>query len=98
MTSASSTAIMANHVQMAVLTLKKEIAIESKKMAGVVNPRIKKNRIVAGSWGSSSSLPFALAMNPSRLVAINTDALMLNCGFLQYTCFAEVERIDAKAS
>ena len=58
MTSASSTAIMANHVQMAVLTLKKEIAIESKKMAGVVNPRIKKNRIVAGSWGSSSSLSF----------------------------------------
>lgn len=47
---------MANYGQMAALTLKKEIAIESKKMAGIATPRIKKNRTVAGSWGSYSSL------------------------------------------
>jgi hypothetical protein len=33
--------IMTNHVQMAALTLKKEMTIESKKMAGMVRPRIK---------------------------------------------------------
>ena len=42
---------MANHVQMAALTPKKEMAIESKKMAGIVIPRTKKKRTVAVSWG-----------------------------------------------
>jgi hypothetical protein len=34
----ASTASMTNHVQMAVPKLKKEMPIESKKMAGIVNP------------------------------------------------------------
>jgi hypothetical protein len=33
-----STAVMMNHVQMAAPKLKKEMPIESKKMAGIVNP------------------------------------------------------------
>jgi protoporphyrinogen oxidase len=59
MTSAS-TAIMANHVEMVALTLKKEMAIESKKMAGIVIPRTKKNRMMAVSWiAVKRSLPTA---------------------------------------
>ena len=46
---------MTNHVQMATLTLKKEIPMESKKMVGIVRPRIRKKRTVAGSCGPSSS-------------------------------------------
>jgi hypothetical protein len=52
------TATMMNHVQMAALTLKKETTIESRKMAGMVRPRIRKKRTVAGSYGSSSERSF----------------------------------------
>jgi hypothetical protein len=51
----ASTAIMTSHVQMAALTLKKEMPIESKKIAGIVKPLIRKKRTVAGFWASSSS-------------------------------------------
>jgi hypothetical protein len=42
----ASTASMTNHDQMAALTLKKEMPIESKKMVGIVKPRIRNQRIV----------------------------------------------------
>ena len=45
----ASMAIMMNHVHMAAPTLKKEIPIESKKMAGIVKPLIRKKRTMAGS-------------------------------------------------
>src|SRR5215210_969181 len=51
----ASTVSMINHVQIATPTLKKETPIESKKMAGIMRPRSRKKRTVAGSWGSSSS-------------------------------------------
>ncbi len=50
----ASRTIMMNHVQMAAPTLNKETTIESRKMAGMVRPRMRKKRTVAGSWGSSS--------------------------------------------
>ena len=40
---------MTNQVQMATLTLKNEITMESKKMTGIVRPRIRKKRTVVGS-------------------------------------------------
>ena len=40
---AASTAIMANHIQMAALTLKDEMTIESRKMAGMVRLLIKQS-------------------------------------------------------
>ena len=46
---------MTSQLQMATVTLKNEMAMESKKMAGIVRPRLRKKRTVAGSWGSSSS-------------------------------------------
>ena len=49
---------MMNHVHMAAPTLKKDIPIESKKMAGIVTPLTRKKRTVAGSWGSASSRSF----------------------------------------
>ena len=51
-------AIMMSHVQMAALTLKKEMPIESRKMAGMVKPLTRKKRTVWGSWGSSSKRSF----------------------------------------
>jgi hypothetical protein len=42
--------IMTNHVQMAALTLKKEMTIESKKIDVIVRPRIRKKCTVVGSW------------------------------------------------
>jgi hypothetical protein len=47
--------IMTNHVQMAALTLKKEMTIESKKIDVIVRPRIRKKCTVVGSWVSLSS-------------------------------------------
>jgi hypothetical protein len=46
---------MMNHVHMAAPTLTKEIPIESKKIAGIVKPLIRKKSTVAGSWCSASS-------------------------------------------
>ncbi len=46
---------MTNHGKLAALTLKKEMPIESKKMARVVKPRIRNKRIVVGFWYSFDS-------------------------------------------
>jgi hypothetical protein len=51
----ASMAIMVDHVQMAALTLKKEMPMESRKTAGIVRLRIRQRCTVAGSWASSSS-------------------------------------------
>jgi hypothetical protein len=50
----ASMATMLNHVHMAAPPLKKEIPIESKKMAGIVKPLIRKKRTMARSWCSAS--------------------------------------------
>jgi hypothetical protein len=54
-TTIASTAIMMDHDQMAALTLKKEMPIDSKKMADIVEPLIRKKRTVAKFCYSSSS-------------------------------------------
>jgi hypothetical protein len=54
----ASMVIMMNHVHMAAPTLTKEIPIESKKIAGIVKPLIRKKSTVAGSWCSASSRSF----------------------------------------
>lgn len=54
----ASTTSMINHIQIATPTLKNETPMESKKMAGIVRPRLRKKRTVVGSWGSSSSRSF----------------------------------------
>ncbi len=48
-TTIASTASMTNHDKMAELTLKNDTTIESRKMAGMVSPLIRKNRTVAGA-------------------------------------------------
>jgi len=63
-------AIMMNHVHMAAPTLKKDIPIESKKMAGIVIPRINKKRTVVGSWGSASSISFLVEY---QYMAVNSS-------------------------
>jgi hypothetical protein len=61
---------MTNHVQMATLTLKNEKTMESKKMTGIVRPRIRKKRTVAGSWGSPSSRSFLVEY---QCMAVNSS-------------------------
>jgi hypothetical protein len=40
---------MISQLKMATLTLKNEMTLESKKMAGIERPRLRKKRTVAGS-------------------------------------------------
>ena len=69
----ASTAIMMNHVQMAALTLTKEIPIESKKMAGIVKLLIRKKRTVAGFRASPSSRSFLVEY---QWMAVNSSLPM----------------------
>ena len=46
----ASTAIMTTQDQIAALTLKKDTAIESRKMTGIAKPRIRKKRTSLVSW------------------------------------------------
>ena len=46
---------MTNRGKLVAFTLKREMPIESKKMACVVKPRIRNKRIVVGFWYSFNS-------------------------------------------